>query len=84
MKLSRGLLIVAAILLHGCASLAPAPVSAQPALPFVLVTAAPDASPTPTPFQPIPWTPTGTLPSQPVIDPGAMTSTPAIAQGKRI
>ncbi|HLF75792.1 MAG TPA: LCP family protein [Anaerolineales bacterium] len=77
MKLTRGLLIVAAILLHGCASLAPAPVSAQPALPFVLVTAAPDASPTPTPFQPIPWTPTGTLPSQPVIDPGAMTSTPA-------
>ncbi len=27
----------------------------------MLVTAAPNASPTPTPFQPIPWTPTGSL-----------------------
>ncbi|HET9913174.1 MAG TPA: LCP family protein [Anaerolineales bacterium] len=40
-------------------------------LPFTLVTAAPNASPTPTPFQPIPWTPTGTLP--PTVD----TVTPA-------
>jgi len=38
------------------------------------VTAAPNASPTPTPFQPIPWTPTGTLDSQPTGD----TATPTV------
>jgi len=50
------------MLLAGCGSFAPA----QPVLPFVLVTAAPNASPTPTPFQPIPWTPTGTVQPQPL------------------
>src|SRR5689334_20543806 len=56
-------------LLAGCSALALAPSSAAPAaLPFVLVTAAPNASPTPTPFQPIPWTPTGTLTSQSLAD----------------
>ncbi len=47
--------IIAALLLAGCGSNAPAQ---QQALPFLLVTSAPNASPTPTPFQPIPWTPT--------------------------
>ena len=59
----------------GCGTLAPTPT--KPALPFILVTAAPNASPTPTPFQPIPWTPTGTVLAQPTIDPANLTSTPA-------
>jgi LCP family protein required for cell wall assembly len=53
--------LLAGLLLAGCGTAAP-PSSA----PFAMVTAAPNASPTPTPFQPIPWTPTGTLP--PVMD----------------
>ncbi|NJC97840.1 MAG: hypothetical protein FIB03_16135, partial [Anaerolineae bacterium] len=57
----------------GCGNNAPAQ---QSSLPFVLVTAAPTASPTPTPFQPIPWTPTGTLLSQPVTDPAISGETP--------
>ncbi|HXD10716.1 MAG TPA: LCP family protein [Anaerolineales bacterium] len=56
--------IIAALLLAGCGLNA----SAQPALPFELVTVAPNASPTATPFQPIPWTPTGTLLSQLAVD----------------
>jgi len=40
------------------------------------VTAAPNASATPTPFQPIPWTPTGTLLAQPIIDTATPTATP--------
>lgn len=59
-------IIIATLLLAGCGTAAPA--SEPPALPFPLVTVAPNASPTPTPFQPIPWTPTGTLPSQLVSD----------------
>src|SRR5512140_2258800 len=55
--------ILAGLLLAGCGTVAPAG-SAQP---FVLVTVAPNASPTPTPFQPVPWTPTGNIPSQPVL-----------------
>ena len=48
---------IAAILLAGCAvSRGNAP--AQGSLPFDFVTAAPNASPTPTPFQPVPWTQT--------------------------
>ncbi len=43
--------IIAAILLAGCGI--PAPPTQQPSL-FALVTSAPNASPTPTPFQPIP------------------------------
>jgi polyisoprenyl-teichoic acid--peptidoglycan teichoic acid transferase len=65
--------VLAGFLLAGCGALAPAPPNAQAALPFVLVTAAPNASPTPTPFQPIPWTPTGTL--QPMVDTPAPTAT---------
>jgi len=52
--------IIATFLLAGCGINA----SAQPDLPFEFVTVAPNASPTPTPFQPIPWTPTGTLLAQ--------------------
>jgi LCP family protein required for cell wall assembly len=48
--LSAGMFIAG---LAGCASGAPAPSN----LPFQFVTIAPDASPTPTPFQPVPGTP---------------------------
>ncbi|MBN2115713.1 MAG: LCP family protein [Anaerolineales bacterium] len=57
--------LLAGLLLAGCGTAAPA----SAGLPFVLVTVAPNASPTPTPFQPIPWTPTGAVQSQPVMDP---------------
>ena len=67
-------MLIAAFLLAGCGSNATA--SGQPSLPFALVTVAPNASPTPTPFQPVPWTPTGTLLSQPIIDPASVTGTP--------
>ena len=63
-------IILAALLLSGCGTNAPA------SQPFVLVTVAPNASPTPTPFQPIPWTPTGTLPPTPTLDPVLPTATP--------
>ncbi len=59
--------------LAGCGASA----SAQPPLPFALVTAAPNASPTPTPFQPIPWTQTPSILSQPL--PGLAPSTAAPA-----
>ena len=49
--------IIAALILVGCGSNAPA-AQPQQAPPFLLVTSAPNASPTPTPFQPAPWTPT--------------------------
>src|SRR5215216_4291995 len=62
MKRTLRVVLLAGMLLAGCGSFAPA----QPVLPFVLVTAAPNASPTPTPFQPIPWTPTGTVQPQPL------------------
>jgi len=65
--------LLAGLLLAGCAVLAPTPT--QPVLPFALVTAAPNASPTPTPFQPLPWTPTGTLQAQPIIDTATPTAT---------
>jgi len=52
------------MLLAGCGTLAPT----QAAQAFAWVTAAPNASPTPTPFQPIPWTPTGTIQPSPVVD----------------
>ena len=51
---------------------------AQP-LPFVYVTAAPNASATPTPFQPIPWTPTGTFFPTPTLGPATATPIPATA-----
>lgn len=47
--------IIAALLLAGCGGSAPAQPQASS---FLLVTSAPNASPTPTPFQPILWTPT--------------------------
>jgi LCP family protein required for cell wall assembly len=73
MKRLFHILLLAGYLLAGCSPLALAPSSVQqPALPFNLVTAAPNASPTPTPFQPIPWTPTGTLESPSIVD----TATP--------
>jgi len=66
-------IILAALLLAGCGTTA-SPTDQQ-ALPFALVTAAPNASATPTPFQPIPWTPTGTLPPTPTLDPVTLTVT---------
>lgn len=72
MRKSFLVMLIASLLLVGCAN--PAPVSTQPALPFILVTSAPNASATPTPFQPIPWTPTGTVQPQPLTD--SVTQTP--------
>ena len=71
--------LLASVVLAGCGTAASA--NTQPTLPFVFVTVAPNASPTPTPFQPIPWTPTGTLQSAPTVDPVLLTSTsPALTQ----
>jgi polyisoprenyl-teichoic acid--peptidoglycan teichoic acid transferase len=62
--------LLASLILAGCGSAASA--NAQPTLPFVLVTVAPNASPTPTPFQPISSTLTSSsLPTQ-----NALQSTP--------
>ncbi len=72
MKPNRLGIILAALLLAGCGANAPA----QPDLPFILVTSAPNASPTPTPFQPVPWTETISPLSQLVIDSSSQTSTP--------
>lgn len=74
MKKTLQIILLAAILLAGCGTLATAP--AQSSLPFALVTANPNASPTMTPFQPVPWTPTGTLLPTPTIDPAALSATP--------
>src|SRR5215216_1313435 len=74
-------ILLAGLLLAGCGTLALASANVQPALPFVFVTAAPNASPTATPFQPVPWTPTGTLQSQPTTEPATPTATlPAATQ----
>lgn len=54
MKRIRLSLLIAATLLAGCGLNAPA----QSGQSFIYVTAALNASPTPTPFQPIPWTQT--------------------------
>ena len=54
MKPCWQIMLIAAILLAGCGGNA----SVQGSLPFDLVTAAPNASATPTPFQPVPWTQT--------------------------
>ena len=63
---------IAAILLAGCGSNAPA----QASLPFDLVTAAPNASPTATPFQPVPWTQTVSPFSSPNANSATPTATP--------
>src|SRR5512141_2356656 len=75
------ILLLAVYVLAGCSPLALAPSSVQPALPFTLVTAAPNAPPTPTPSQPIPWTPTGTIHARPNADSTTPTATvPAATQ----
>lgn len=56
-------MLLAGIYLVGCATVAPA----QTTLPFIVVTAAPNATVTPTPFQPMPWTPTGSVPAQALV-----------------
>lgn len=72
--------IIAAFLLAGCGSGAPAQPQASS---FLMVTSAPNASPTPTPFQPVPWTPTvpfvyaqETLLARLGADPSSPTATP--------
>src|SRR5574338_1255725 len=72
------LLLLASMLVTGCGNLVSA--QAQPVLPFVYVTAAPNASPTSTPFQPIPWTPTGTYFPSPTTNPVTETPSPASTQ----
>ncbi|HEY3473938.1 MAG TPA: LCP family protein, partial [Anaerolineales bacterium] len=76
MKRFLNIMLLAGFLLGGCGVFAPRPPSAQAALPFALVTAAPNASPTPTPFQPIPLSPTATIPPSPTPDP--FTPTPTV------
>lgn len=73
MNLYRQIVLIAALLfLAGCGTNAPA----QSAAPFEFVTAAPNPSPTATPFQPSPWTPTSAALSALVLDPASTTSTP--------
>jgi polyisoprenyl-teichoic acid--peptidoglycan teichoic acid transferase len=81
MKFIRQVLLTAffasTLLAAGCGTAPPT----QSSLPFALVTIPPNASPTPTPFQPIPWTPTNSSSlfalSQPTFDPGTPTVTPS-------
>src|SRR6266498_5005633 len=73
MHKSSLIIFLAGLWLAGCGAIAPT--STQPALPFVLVTAAPNASPTPTPFQPIAWTPIGTRESEQITDSATPTAT---------
>ena len=77
MKRCIYILLLAGFLLAGCGTFAPPPSNnVKAALPFILVTAAPNASPTPTPFQPLPLSPTATLPPSPTVDP--FTPTPTV------
>ena len=71
MKPIRWSIILSALLLAGCGVNA----STQPSLPYILVTSAPNPSPTPTPFLPVSWTPTSSPLSQPIIDSSSPTST---------
>jgi polyisoprenyl-teichoic acid--peptidoglycan teichoic acid transferase len=81
MKFIRQVLLTAffasTLLAAGCGTAPPT----QSSLPFALVTIPPNASPTPTPFQPIPWTPTNSSSlfalSQPTFDPGTPTVPPS-------
>ena len=75
MKRGLHILLLAGYLLTGCGTFASAAANQQAALPFTLVTAAPNASPTPTPFQPIPLSPTATLEASPSVDPSTATPT---------
>ena len=75
MKSFWQIIFIAAFLLAGCGTNA----SANS---FAFVTVAPNASPTATPFQPVPWTPTGSfasaqdaLLSQPLLDSALLTAT---------
>ena len=52
-------ILVAGILLSGCGNPASARTNEQAALPFAWVTVPPNATVTPTPFQPLSWTQTG-------------------------
>jgi LCP family protein required for cell wall assembly len=72
------IMLLASLVLAGCGSLIPA--QAQPALGFAFVTAAPNASATPTPFQPVPWTPTGTFFPTPTFNPATETPSPVLTQ----
>src|SRR5215210_4337118 len=76
MKRCFHIILLAGVLLAGCGTFASAAANQPPGLPFVLVTAAPNASPTPTPFQPIPLSPTSTALPSPTIDP--FTPTPTV------
>ena len=69
------IILLASLVLVGCG---PFTAQAGPVLPFVYVTAAPNASPTPTPFQPVPWTPTGTIFPSPTMGLVSETSTPVV------
>ena len=69
------IMLLASLVLVGCG---PLNAQAGPALPFVYVTAAANASPTPTPFQPVPWTPTGTILPSPTMGLVSQTSTPVV------
>jgi len=71
MKSIRWIIILAALLLAGCGANAPA----APTLPYILVTSAPNASPTPTPFLPVSWTATASPLSQPILDSTSPTFT---------
>ena len=75
MKRCFYILLLAGYLLAGCGTFASAAPNQPPNLPFTLVTAAPNASPTPTPFQPIPLSPTATLLPSPTFDPSTATPT---------
>jgi polyisoprenyl-teichoic acid--peptidoglycan teichoic acid transferase len=68
-------MLAAGVFLASCGTFASAAANQQQALPFTLVTAAPNASPTPTPFQPIPLSPTSTLVASPTFDPSTATPT---------
>ena len=70
------MMLLASLILAGCGTSA----QAQPALGFAFVTAAPNASATPTPFQPMPWTPTGTFLPSPTFNPATETPIPAPTQ----
>jgi polyisoprenyl-teichoic acid--peptidoglycan teichoic acid transferase len=75
MKRFLHFMLAAGVFLAGCGTFASAAANQQQALPFTLVTAAPNASPTPTPFQPIPLSPTSTFVASPTFDPSTATPT---------